>query len=58
MLDWYGALGVDKLYMLNCGDALGLKLKLCMLAWYGANGAAEATLILVLLVYKQEIHTH
>ena len=36
-LNWYGALGVDRL---------------CMAAWYGVNGVAEA----VLVVYKQEIH--
>ena len=56
MLDWYGAFEVDGLCMLDKGGALGLELKLCMLAWYGAPGVAEATL--VLLVYKQEIHTH
>ena len=42
-LNWYGALGVDGLCMVACG---------------GANGVAEATLVLVPLVYKQEIHTH
>ena len=47
--------------MLNCGGAL--RLKLCMLAWCGANGVAEAVLayngaLVLLLVYKQEIHKH
>ena len=41
--------------MLNCGGALGLKL--CMLAWCGANGVAEVVLaydgaLVLLLVYK------
>ena len=43
--------------MLDGGGTLGLELKLCMLAWYGVPDVAEATLVLVLLVYKQEIHT-
>ena len=60
-LNWYGALGVDRLCMLNCGGAL--RLKLCMLAWCGANGVVEAVLaydgaFVLLLVYKQEIHKH
>ena len=54
-LNWYGALAVDGLCMLNCGGALGLKL--CMLAWCGANGVAEVVLaydgaLVLLLVYK------
>ena len=45
-LNWYGALGMDGL---------------CMAAWGGANGVDEAVLacdgaLMVLLVYKQEIH--
>ena len=60
-MNWYGALGVDGLCMLNCSGALGLKL--CMLVWCGANGVAEAVLtcdgaVVVLLVYKQEIYKH
>ena len=47
-LSWYGALGVDGL---------------CMVAWCGANGVAEAVLVcdgvlVVLLAYKQEIHKY
>ena len=45
-MNWYGALGVDRLCMAACG---------------GTNGVDEVVLacdgaLVVLLVYKQEIH--
>ena len=45
-MNWYGALGVDRLCMVACGGANGVDK--AVLAYDGA--------LMVLLDYKQEIH--